>query len=219
MSEGTKVSAEKAHVESYGAGGVRAARSQEARQRLLDAAIVAFAHRGFHGTRTRDISESAGVSHGTLYVHFSSKEDLLFEISRTGHERELTVVENAARSSSDPAEQLQAIVHGFVIDHARNHTSARINNYELEALADEHQLEILEIRRGIRHRILSVIEEGARQGQFVVEDAHIVTTAITSLGIDVARWYRDDHHWSPEQIASYYCGLAARMVGRAPTSS
>jgi hypothetical protein len=34
-----------------------------------------------------------------------------------------------------------------------------------------------------------------------------------SLTIDVARWYRDDLPWTPEQIADHFGELALRMVG------
>jgi hypothetical protein len=36
---------------------------------------------------------------------------------------------------------------------------------------------------------------------------------VLSLGIDVARWFRDEGRWSPEQVAEHYRQLALRMVG------
>jgi len=50
------------------------------RARILDAALSLFADRGFDGTSVRRIAEEAGVSHGLLYAHFESKEDLLREL-------------------------------------------------------------------------------------------------------------------------------------------
>ena len=44
-------------------------------------------------------------------------------------------------------------------------------------------------------------------------DPAMTATALLSLGIDVARWYRDEGAWTPEQIADHYCRLALRMVG------
>ena len=64
----------------------------DARTRLARAAVEAFAARGFHGTTTRDISTAAGMSPAALYVHHRSKEELLFELSRVGHERVLAMV-------------------------------------------------------------------------------------------------------------------------------
>ena len=57
----------------------RVLRSQGKRtmRRLLDAAMVAFDRRGYHATRVNDIVEIAKTSHGTFYLYFSNKEDLL----------------------------------------------------------------------------------------------------------------------------------------------
>jgi AcrR family transcriptional regulator len=57
----------------------RVLRSQGRRtmRKLLDAAMVAFDKRGYHATRVNDIVDIAKTSHGTFYLYFSNKEDLL----------------------------------------------------------------------------------------------------------------------------------------------
>jgi AcrR family transcriptional regulator len=57
----------------------RVLRSQGRRtmRKLLDAAMVAFDERGYHATRVNDVVEIAKTSHGTFYLYFSNKEDLL----------------------------------------------------------------------------------------------------------------------------------------------
>lgn len=59
----------------------RPARKQQQRslvtqQKLLNAAIEAFAENGFKGTSTRDIAERAGVHHPLITYHFKNKEQL-----------------------------------------------------------------------------------------------------------------------------------------------
>ena len=46
-------------------------------RKLLDAAMVAFDQRGYHATRVNDVVDIAKTSHGTFYLYFSNKEDLL----------------------------------------------------------------------------------------------------------------------------------------------
>jgi len=57
----------------------RALRSQgrKTMRKLLDAAMVVFARRGYHAARVDDIVKLARTSHGTFYLYFSNKEDLL----------------------------------------------------------------------------------------------------------------------------------------------
>src|SRR5689334_7273714 len=61
---------------------------------LLVSAVLCFSRQGFHATTTRDITAAVGLSPGALYVHFAAKEDVLFEIVRTGHERALAAIES-----------------------------------------------------------------------------------------------------------------------------
>jgi AcrR family transcriptional regulator len=57
----------------------RALRSQgrKTMRKLLEAAMVVFARRGYHAARVDDIVKVARTSHGTFYLYFSNKEDLL----------------------------------------------------------------------------------------------------------------------------------------------
>src|SRR2546425_11783122 len=52
------------------------AQGRETVRRLLDAGMVEFENRGFHGVRVDDVVRRAGISHGTFYLYFSNKEDL-----------------------------------------------------------------------------------------------------------------------------------------------
>jgi AcrR family transcriptional regulator len=53
-------------------------RRKEARpQELLDAALELFVEKGFSATRSDEVAERAGVSKGTLYLYYPSKEELL----------------------------------------------------------------------------------------------------------------------------------------------
>ena len=50
------------------------------RAQILDAAATVFAKKGFHRATTKEIAKAAGVSPGTIYNYFGSKEDLLIGI-------------------------------------------------------------------------------------------------------------------------------------------
>src|ERR1700723_3808545 len=57
----------------------RVLRSQGQRtmRKLLDAAMICFDERGYYETRVNDVVKIAKTSHGTFYLYFSNKEDLL----------------------------------------------------------------------------------------------------------------------------------------------
>jgi AcrR family transcriptional regulator len=53
------------------------AQGRRTMQRLLDAGLEVFSARGYHATRVDDIVRVARTSHGTFYLYFANKEDLL----------------------------------------------------------------------------------------------------------------------------------------------
>ena len=60
-------------------------RRKEARPaELISAALDLFVERGFSATRLEDVAARAGVSKGTLYLYFPSKEDLFKAVVRGG---------------------------------------------------------------------------------------------------------------------------------------
>ncbi|MEU0793352.1 TetR/AcrR family transcriptional regulator [Amycolatopsis sp. NPDC005961] len=179
---------------------------------LLSSAVQCFARKGFHATTTRDITAVVGLSPGSLYVHFASKEAVLFHIARTGHERALAVLA-AQQDDGDARSHVRRLVAGHVSWHARHHTVARVCQYELAALAPEHLGEVLDLRQQFSAMLRTAVERGAREGVFDVPDIDRAVRAILSLGIDLVRWYRLDGADSPEALGESYAELAARMLG------
>jgi AcrR family transcriptional regulator len=189
-------------------------RADATRARLLEAALAAFSEKGFRGTTTRDIAAAAGMSPAALYVHHKSKEELLYLISKAGHEATLQLVREAIGPPSDaPDAALRRVIHDFAVSHARGRTSARIVNYELTSLTEEHLAEILQIRHSIDAAVRGLVERGVAAGVFSTPDPSMATVALLSLGIDIARWYHEGGRWSPEDIADQYADMALRIVG------
>jgi AcrR family transcriptional regulator len=187
-------------------------RADATRARLLDAAVIAFAEKGFHATTTRDIATAAGMSPAALYVHHKSKEELLYLISKDGHEYVLRLIQEGIAATDNPVDALRRVIHDFAAHHARDHVGARVVNYELAALAPDHLAEIRHLRHQTEEEIRTLVARGVDTGQFHVGDPRIAAAALLSLGIDLARWYRDGGRWTPDEIGEEYADIALRIV-------
>jgi len=51
--------------------------SAERKKLILDAAMIIFSLKGFHQARMDDIAKHSGLSKGTIYWYFSSKEKII----------------------------------------------------------------------------------------------------------------------------------------------
>ncbi|MEV6630370.1 TetR/AcrR family transcriptional regulator [Actinoplanes sp. NPDC051470] len=191
----------------------------EVPRKLLTSAVRCFASNGFHATTTRDISGAVGLSPAALYVHFPSKEHVLFEIVRTAHDRALAcATDPAVAGLDDPVEHLRALVARYTEWHARYHVAARVSQYELAGLSAEHYEQILETRHRTNVVFRTAVERGVTSGAFADVDVKRVARAILSLAIDLVRWYRRDGADSPEQLGEFTAQLALTMTG-APVAS
>lgn len=185
----------------------------EAARRLLLAAVESFSRLGYHATTTRDIARAAGMSPAALYIHYPSKSALLFEISRSGHQDTLALVERAIAGGEDPVARVRALVAEFTAWHARAHTVARIVQYELHALPGPEFEVVAGLRRQIEDTVRAVIADGVAQGVFEVPEVRTAARALISLGVDVARWYTARSTTAPEELGRQYAELVLAMLG------
>ncbi|HEV2593458.1 MAG TPA: TetR/AcrR family transcriptional regulator [Gaiellaceae bacterium] len=74
-------------------------RSQETRERILDAAIACFGERGFEATTMNAIAERADVARATVFNHFADKQALLTAYLDRRRARVVALVEAADHDS------------------------------------------------------------------------------------------------------------------------
>lgn len=189
--------------------------------KILQAGLTEFAERGYYGASIRDIARAAGVSSATLYDHHPSKEHLLAELVRLGHdEHHRRLREALLEVGSDPDEQLDAVVTAHVHAHADLASLAVVANSELHVLSPALAGPALALRGASERLLLDVIERGVRLGRFHVEEPYLALAAIGAMGIRVAHWLDGtDDHYTPAVVARHYSEFARRIVGSEGSST
>ena len=81
--------------------------SEDKRRAILDAALRVFAQRGFASARISDIAAAAGIGKGTIYLYYSSKEDLLMGVLESCVDEILTMIDELVVSHVSPVEGLR----------------------------------------------------------------------------------------------------------------
>jgi AcrR family transcriptional regulator len=181
-------------------------------RRVVYVALEAFAEKGYHATTTREIASKAEMSPAAMYIHYSSKQDLLLQISRLGHEAALDVVRTAADSTNDPVQRLRNVVQDFAMFHVRHRTTARVAQFELRSLTPENFATVAVLRRHTEDVMRATLQAGIGSGDFTVPDPAGAALALLSLGIDIARWFPVGWHRKYDEIGTLYADLALRMV-------
>jgi TetR/AcrR family transcriptional repressor of acrEF/envCD operon len=92
----------------------RQKQKQLTRKHLLEIAIKQFGENGITMTRTADIARIANVSHGTIFVHFSTQEDLLVAVVEEFGTRIAHRLHELIDTNSSLYEVLEAHITGLI---------------------------------------------------------------------------------------------------------
>src|SRR5690349_18251591 len=90
-------------------------------RKLFDAGMRVFAQRGYHAARVDDVVRAARTSHGTFYLYFANKEDLLRALAVDCAHELTDVSETIGSITSDAAGrvQLREFLERFVSTYRR----------------------------------------------------------------------------------------------------
>jgi AcrR family transcriptional regulator len=91
----------------------RQERKSRTRRRLIEAALKDFARDGLSMARTADIAARAGVSHGTVFLHFPTREDLLATAIEEFGRRVTRRIHELAERGNSVRDQLSAHLAGL----------------------------------------------------------------------------------------------------------
>jgi AcrR family transcriptional regulator len=114
-------------------------RRESRREQILEAALACFSENGFHQTGMADIVQRSGMSHGAVYVYFSSKDDIIEALADDRHQSE-AILNSVVHQAKDPIEGLRALFRtyaGSLIDPAGNARRRVSVNGWAEALRSE----------------------------------------------------------------------------------
>ena len=180
---------------------------------IINAAVVAIAANGYHGTSVRDIADLAGVSSAVLYHYFQSKHGLLQVIMLRGIEDLHATTEAALLGApADPAERLRAIVGVHVSGHLTFQREAFIGNTELRSLEPEARI-LITSRRDLQQRFFDhVIEDGSVQGVFHAPYPREASRALVTMCSAVSDWFNPKGPLSREEITTRYQDMALSLV-------
>ncbi|MFO0990291.1 MAG: helix-turn-helix domain-containing protein [Alphaproteobacteria bacterium] len=84
------------------------------RRLLVDAAVRVFARKGAGAAALHEVAAEAGVSNGTFYNYFRSRDELLAAASLTLAERLFADISATSREVTDPAERVAIGTRRFV---------------------------------------------------------------------------------------------------------
>jgi AcrR family transcriptional regulator len=149
-------------------------RLKEARpQQLLDAALMLFAEKGFAATRAEEVAQRAGVSKGTLYLYYPSKEELLKAVIREHLSSRIAAGAAAAEKHRGPvAELLREVFARWWLEVFDSPTSGvfKLIITEVRNFPEIAEFYVAEVIQPAENLIARIVQRGIDSGEFEALD-------------------------------------------------
>lgn len=177
------------------------------RDEILAAAADLFARRGYFGASMRDIAAAVGLLPGSLYHHFTSKEELFAAV----HERAVAefhlALDEAIGSERDPWLRLRAAVMA--------HLSVLLGNPSAAAIVGP---QVLELDPKLAARLTADRDRYERRFASLIAalplprsaDRHLLRLFLFGALNWTTVWYRARGPRTPAEIAEAFVGFLAR---------
>jgi AcrR family transcriptional regulator len=144
---------------------VPAVSQEEKRRQILEAAVRAFARKGYHACRVGEIAEEAGVAYGLVYHYFGSKEEVLQTIFRETWTQMLARISELEAEKDPASEQVRKVTALILRTWTRDPNLVRVLVREVTRSPEQLQQQIDEI--GHAYEALErIIRRGQQAGEF-----------------------------------------------------
>ena len=148
----------------------RAERKKQTRARLLEAAAGLFASQGVLATRTAEIARAAGVSHGTVFVHFTTREEL---VAAVVSDRGRAVMDRIHQAAGKP-QGLRVVLEAHVAGLAEHEAFYARLVAESPALPPYARHMLFGIQAATSHHLRQVAEPAMEAGQLRQVPFHLL---------------------------------------------
>jgi TetR/AcrR family transcriptional regulator, cholesterol catabolism regulator len=179
------------------------------RDELLELAATMFAERGLRATTVRDIADSAGILSGSLYHHFSSKEEMVDEVLRGFLDWLFIRYQEIVDTQPNPLERLKGLFMASFEAIEHRHAQVVIYQDEAKRLSGQQRFSYVEERNKEQRKMwMDVLNQGIEEGYFRPDiDVDRVYRFIRDTTWVSVRWYQPGGPLTAEQVGQQYLSI------------
>jgi len=163
---------------------------------ILDAALTVFSARGFAAAKLDDVAKEAGVSKGTLYLYFESKEALFeamaLELMRGPVLAQLETIAKAETAGEALRQLIQFMTR--LLDDPRRSALPKLIIAESAGFPELAKIWLKTVIQPVRKRVEALIEVGIANGEFRAVDPWETTKLVIAPFLLTAIWRRTFEH-------------------------
>jgi AcrR family transcriptional regulator len=149
----------------------------------------------------RDIGDAVGLLPGSLYVHITSKEELLLQIVERGIRNYLDVMEPLATSDESAGSRLHGMITGHIRVLATSKQLTRVAFEQWVYLAADKHPQVVELRTRYDRAFTQVIADGVSNGEFrELRSQRVAVLGTIGMLTAATNWYDPEGALTPDEV-------------------
>lgn len=174
----------------------------DARERLIKAAIDLFYKKGYPTTTIRDIGNKANISTSVIYHYFNDKEELLFEIIQLAGDDLFRLLNEINEKVNDPVECLEKMIKAHMVEWClKRKKETKIIVMDDAWLTGKRKKANIQNQRKLYSLYKKKLIELQKKGLLVDTDLTVLCFSIFGVIAQSIRWYRERGALSKEEVA------------------
>ncbi len=171
----------------------------------------------FQSVRIAEIARGAGVTEPLIYKYFRDKRDILYRLVEEYMEDYEEKIQRDLEGVTEPLDKLEKLIWRHIVSYDRDRVIARAIILELRNSADYYESKSFQMLKRYNDLVLSIIEEGVREGA-VRDDIHprfmtrLVMGSIDQFCTPPIIFNRP---FSPDEYAENLWSLVIGAIGKA----
>lgn len=187
--------------------------TQSTRERILDAALDIFSHKGYHDTRLDEIAEESQTSKGSIYFHFPNKERLFLALVDQFADLLERRVTTAIAEYPAGMRRVRIALETTLETFGKYRRPAKILLVQAVGLGTTFEAKRLEINDRFAGLIQTYLEEAIEVGDIAPVDTEVVSVAwMGAIYNIVIRWVYTGEP-APQRILEGLLPLLLQSVG------
>lgn len=169
--------------------------------RLLAAAAKLFREKGYNQTTVRELAAELGILSGSLFHHFDSKSEILFNVMKEVVLSMEVALEMALEECSTTEDKIRAlIINELAFIHGKTGNASAVLVHEWRSLSKEQQQYLLKERAAYFDLWQKVFEQAEKEGLISIEPVYL-RQLLNGAIIWTGNWYKPGGSLSMSALA------------------
>jgi AcrR family transcriptional regulator len=170
------------------------------RDEILNAAASIFSQVGYHAASMQDIADAVNLQKASLYHHFSSKQEILFNLLNKGLDILSERLDEVLAQQLTPDQKLRQAMASYLIAMAEFQNLSALLLLEYRSLDPDYRSDHVIQRDLYELKWRDIIQEGKEAHLFNCHDPSLTSRAILGVLNWAVTWYHKDGSMSPQKL-------------------